>query len=97
MKNQRMYALYCMVQFAIERKNFVDNAFYSTEKALLKKSYDKILLDIKEILLLEDTLDILELSNYKIVLPVKYYSKMIELLPVNNIIKNDKTITIKTK
>lgn len=84
MKN-RDYILYTAIQFLLNRKNYLINATCKNEKKLLQKSYNKTLLELKEVLNIEDTTEILQVNHDRVVIPKKYYEQSIELFKESKI------------
>lgn len=83
----RQYKLYCSVKFAMERKEFLEaaNSYGSSESKMIERSYNEALLDIKELLNIADTLEILELTWSSVSIPKKYWKQSVELFPHNMI------------
>lgn len=78
MKN-RDYKLQVAVQFLLNRENYLKNAITSDEKRALQCSYNKALIELKEILGIADTTEILEVKHDRVIIPKKYYKQSIEL------------------
>lgn len=84
MKN-RDYKLYSAVQFLLNRKNYLISATCEREKGLLQKSYNKALLELKEILNIKDSMEIIQVNHDRVVIPKKYYKQSIKLFKESKI------------
>lgn len=96
--DERKYKLCCAVRFIMDRLALMNSAISfgkTSESELIKECYSKILLEIKELLKLDDTLDILDFDWFSVTVPKKYLETIKELLPNNTIYEGyDKIIIL---